>query len=293
MPNADLFSPERLDFLYNLIIQPPHCLSNRSNSEAMDAVAEEHEPPMVGCIQSGTLAEISAKLVGISGKKKDEGTSFPSTLVFVNTALAAKELNDYLVSRGLYSLPFHKSLTPIQKQDHLQQFRQGKCKLLVATDHLARGLDIPEVSRVIQAEMALNVVDHLHRIGRASRGGRMGWSWALYGPDRKDFMDCMLSAVNVDVDVAMDDDVDRSTEDTMDVQGQRKSESNAAGMTPSADESDSSVSSFKSSRQNREQWLQRSQVEKNQIDQVFSRKRGFRQKMKRRSDRHLSNESSE
>jgi len=72
---------------------------------------------------------------------------------------------------------FHKLVPTYEKQEALEQFRNYKesgVKVLVCTDAAARGLDLPAVEHVVQAEFALNVVQHLHRNGRASRAGRLG-----------------------------------------------------------------------------------------------------------------------
>jgi superfamily II DNA/RNA helicase len=62
-----------------------------------------------------------------------------------------------------------------ERREQLQAFQENAdltWPLLVCTDSAARGLDIAAVGHVIQAEFALNVVQHVHRIGRASRAGR-------------------------------------------------------------------------------------------------------------------------
>ena len=68
--------------------------------------------------------------------------------------------------------------------------------VLVCTDHAARGLDLPNVHHVVQAEFALNVVNHLHRIGRASRAGALGRATNFYGPESRDLVASILSDVN-------------------------------------------------------------------------------------------------
>ena len=54
-------------------------------------------------------------------------------------------------------------------------FKEGKCSVIICTDIAARGWDLSHVRHVIQAEFALNIVQHLHRIGRCSRGGVHAW----------------------------------------------------------------------------------------------------------------------
>ena len=97
-----------------------------------------------------------------------------STMVFVNTAEVAMDLAGALRRKNIACAEFHKLQMASDKQEGLQSFRDQVVKVLVCTDHAARGLDLPYVKHVIQAEFALNVVQHLHRVGRASRAGALG-----------------------------------------------------------------------------------------------------------------------
>lgn len=102
------------------------------------------------------------------------GPAGGSTMVFSNTADAALALAAALEDSGVECVQFHKGVPGREKQKGLQAFRDGEAGVLICTDAAARGLDLPSVSHVVQAEFALNVVQYLHRIGRASRGGREG-----------------------------------------------------------------------------------------------------------------------
>ncbi len=113
-----------------------------------------------------------------------------STMVFVNTAEAALDLADALRNPGsgrpVECAEFHKLIPGKQKQEGLQSFRQGEVGVLICTDAAARGLDLPSVNHVIQAEFALNVVQYLHRIGRASRGGKEGHATSIIDSRSRD-----------------------------------------------------------------------------------------------------------
>ena len=99
-------------------------------------------------------------------------------MIFVNTAEGAAQLSEALKNEGIDCAQFHKLSE--NRHEELQKFRQGSAKLIVCTDSAARGLDLPNVRHVIQAEFALNVVQHMHRIGRASRGGVSGRATSIY-----------------------------------------------------------------------------------------------------------------
>ena len=72
-------------------------------------------------------------------------------------------------------------------------FRENKKKILVCTDNAARGLDLPNVRHVIQAEFALNVVQYLHRIGRSSRAGVVGRATSFYDQKSMDLVNSINS----------------------------------------------------------------------------------------------------
>lgn len=77
-------------------------------------------------------------------------------------------------------MEFHKLVPEPEKSNNLQRFREGDAKIIICTDSAARGLDLPAVRHVVQAEFAQNVVQHLHRIGRASRAGAVGYATNFY-----------------------------------------------------------------------------------------------------------------
>jgi superfamily II DNA/RNA helicase len=98
----------------------------------------------------------------------------PRTMVFTNTAASCKAAHATLQSAGISAVPYHKDLTLPERAENLAAFRSGDVPVLVCTDLAARGLDIPDVTHIVQFEFALNVVQHLHRLGRAARAGRRG-----------------------------------------------------------------------------------------------------------------------
>jgi superfamily II DNA/RNA helicase len=119
------------------------------------------------------------------------------TMIFVNTAASAKLLAEELRSKGISTLEFHSMIFTGEKEQNIQKFRNRECKVLVCTDSAARGLDLPFVRHVIQAEFALNVVQHMHRIGRASRAGNPGRATNFYDRGAKDLVDKILSSAKV------------------------------------------------------------------------------------------------
>ena len=123
----------------------------------------------------------------------DADGTLVQTMVFVNTAEVARQLAGELVDLGIPTAEYHNMVPDPERQENLQKFRDHVVPVLVCTDQAARGLDLPTVRHVVQAEFALNVVQHLHRVGRASRAGVLGRATNLYDGRSKDLVDSILS----------------------------------------------------------------------------------------------------
>lgn len=102
------------------------------------------------------------------------------TLIFSNTANAAQKVTEYMIGHGKSAAAYHARIRPEERLDTLDAFASGSIDFLCCTDLAARGLDLPDVKHVVQLEFALNVVSHLHRVGRAARAGASGRATNFY-----------------------------------------------------------------------------------------------------------------
>ena len=102
-----------------------------------------------------------------------------SCLIFCNTKIDVKELTDYLWKRGIPALALSGDLEQRDRDETLVQFANGSCRLLVATDVAARGLDIKALPLVIAFELPKDTDVHTHRIGRTGRAGEKGMALSL------------------------------------------------------------------------------------------------------------------
>ena len=102
-----------------------------------------------------------------------------STLVFCNTRKECHELAEALVERGLSALAIHGDLEQRERDQVLVRFANKSASVLVATDVAARGLDIKELSAVINYELSRDPEIHIHRIGRTGRAGEQGLAISL------------------------------------------------------------------------------------------------------------------
>ena len=102
-------------------------------------------------------------------------------IVFCKTRMDTSTLADRLRERGYDAKPLHAGFTQAQRDHVTEAFRNGKLKLLVATDVAARGLDIQGVTHVINYDVPLDALVYFHRIGRTARMGGEGTSITLVG----------------------------------------------------------------------------------------------------------------
>lgn len=96
------------------------------------------------------------------------------TMIFTRTKRAAQRLSDELEDRGFKATSIHGDLSQVLREKALKKFRDGKVDVLVATDVAARGIDITDVSHVINYECPDDEKTYVHRIGRTGRAGATG-----------------------------------------------------------------------------------------------------------------------
>jgi len=96
------------------------------------------------------------------------------TIVFCRTRRACDQVTTHLTDRGFAAAAVHGDLGQSQRERALRAFRSGKIDVLVATDVAARGLDVDDVTHVINNECPEDEKAYLHRIGRTGRAGRTG-----------------------------------------------------------------------------------------------------------------------
>ena len=94
--------------------------------------------------------------------------------MFANTKLQVNRLTELLSDGGFQAIPIHGDLPFHARQHSLAQFRTGNVNILIATNVAARGLDIKNISHVINFDMAETSEDYVHRIGRTGRAGLSG-----------------------------------------------------------------------------------------------------------------------
>ena len=107
----------------------------------------------------------------------------PSALVFTRTRHGAKKLVRQLYEAGRPAAELHGNRTPSQRTMAMEAFRSGRVKLMVATNIAARGIDVKNVTHVVNFEVPDAPEDYVHRIGRTGRAGASGDALILYSPE--------------------------------------------------------------------------------------------------------------
>lgn len=115
-----------------------------------------------------------------SGKNKND-----RILIFALYKKEAARVESTLKYKGHNVAAIHGDMSQVQREHALAQFKSGECPLLVATDVAARGLDIPNVTLVINLTFPLTIEDYVHRIGRTGRGGLSGVAITLFTKEDK------------------------------------------------------------------------------------------------------------
>ena len=99
--------------------------------------------------------------------------------MFTGTRVAAAMVTRHLEVNGVKASAIHSDKSQSQRQRALEAFTKGKIKVLVATDIVARGIDVDGISHVINYELPDDAENYIHRIGRTARAGRAGVAVSL------------------------------------------------------------------------------------------------------------------
>ena len=103
-----------------------------------------------------------------------EAEPFDAMIIVARTKVATEELAERLQARGLAAAAINGDLAQAQRERAIQQLKDGKLDILVATDVAARGLDVERISHVLNYDIPYDTESYVHRIGRTGRAGREG-----------------------------------------------------------------------------------------------------------------------
>ncbi len=110
-------------------------------------------------------------------------------IIFTRSRSMADRLSKMLCENGIHAEAIHSQRGQAAREYILERFREGQTTLLVATDVIARGIDVKGVDVVYNYGMPLEAEQYIHRIGRTARGGNRGCAITLCEPDEKHLVD--------------------------------------------------------------------------------------------------------
>ena len=114
-----------------------------------------------------------------------EAEPFEAMIIFARTKAATDELAGKLQARGLAAAAINGDIQQQQREKTIQQLKDGKLDVLVATDVAARGLDVERISHVLNYDIPYDTESYVHRIGRTGRAGRSGEAILFVTPREK------------------------------------------------------------------------------------------------------------
>ena len=104
---------------------------------------------------------------------------FDKVLVFAETKRWVSRVNKSLTQAGIKADEIHGNKSQAYRQKALEKFKAGRIKILVATDVAARGIDVSDVTHVINYQLPGSMDSYIHRIGRTGRAGKAGKAYTF------------------------------------------------------------------------------------------------------------------
>jgi ATP-dependent RNA helicase RhlE len=152
-----------------------------------------NNPVRIEIAHKGTAAEtIDQYVLPISHEAKNDALieilhreGAERVIVFVRGKHRADAVCRRLRKAGIECAPIHGNRNQNQRASALRRFADGEVGVLVATDILARGIDIPNVSYVVNLDVPSDAEDYIHRIGRTGRAGEYGWALTFATPEEE------------------------------------------------------------------------------------------------------------
>jgi ATP-dependent RNA helicase DeaD len=176
--------PQRQVALFSATMPPP-----------IRKIAQQHlKNPVEVTIKAATTtaANIRQRYWWVSGMHKLdamtrilEAEPFDAMIIFARTKQATEELAEKLQARGLAAAAINGDIAQPQRERVIQQLKDGKLDILVATDVAARGLDVERISHVLNYDIPYDTESYVHRIGRTGRAGRSGEAILFVTPREK------------------------------------------------------------------------------------------------------------
>jgi superfamily II DNA/RNA helicase len=167
---------ERVKTLANQLLKSPKTINISKQNTTSGKVKQA-----VYWVSEARKRELLSELIGVN--------NWQQVLVFAGTKESANTLAKELKLDGIKAALCHGDKTQGARNKALEQFTEGRVRVLVATDVAARGLDIPELAYVVNFHLPFLAEDYVHRVGRTGRAGKSGTAISLVSPKDERFLE--------------------------------------------------------------------------------------------------------
>ena len=162
-------------------------------------------------IESTVVKKIEQRLYTLVKKDKFplllhllESEELSKVLLFSKTKIGADLLVDQLRLNDISCHSIHSNKSQRQREQSLESFKEGKVRVLVATDVAARGIDIADISHVINYGLPEEITNYIHRIGRTGRAGGVGVAMSFCVSAEMKLLDNIEKKINEKIPIVMD-----------------------------------------------------------------------------------------
>lgn len=179
--------PPEMSSLFNVILKPDY----------LSILVKDDELTLDGIVQYYVHLDEQYKLDTLIDLYKF--ISVGQAIIYCNTKNKADELKLSLVDKSFSVSMLHGDMIQKEREDIMKQFRSGSTRILITTDILARGIDIQQVSLVINYDMPKYPQTYIHRIGRSGRFGRKGVAINFVTKREKNILDFIQKMYNTEI----------------------------------------------------------------------------------------------
>ena len=122
-------------------------------------------------------------------------------IIFVRTRVRAERVAKAMERVAIPSITIHGEKDQTQRSDAMKKFKDGECRILIATDVSARGIDIPDVNYVINYDLPEKAENYVHRVGRTGRGVNKGIALSFCSENEKELLMEIQQFLNKEIEV--------------------------------------------------------------------------------------------
>ncbi len=205
------FLPDLKQIIQLLPMQRQNLMFSATFSDEIKKLANKilKDPVLIEVARRNSISELITHVVypvEVSRKQSAlmhliKHQNLQQVLVFTRTKIGADRLAHFLSRQNISCAAIHGDRNQLQRTQALEDFKQNAIRVLVATDVAARGLDIEELTHVINFELPNNPEDYVHRIGRTGRAGAKGYAISFVGKDEDGLLASIEKLLGIKVKV--------------------------------------------------------------------------------------------